>query len=381
MGGDRRVSADKTKADLIAELEALQRANEALRESHEHLSVIADNLPGMVFRRINHANGRVSYPYISARHQEILGFDARKAESDPGYLMRITHPDDRAGWQEALSESARNLTPLDAERRVTTISGEVKWFRAVARPHRLDNGDVVFDGIVLDVTSRREVERALRDTEARLGAIVGNAPAVICLKDRDGAFVFANDLFAALFGFTVDEVMGKTSHDLFPEEIASPMVAQDRAVLESVAVVEREQLVLTTDGPRTYVDIKFPVLDPSGRPVAVGLIGTDVTVRTQAEEALRESEARLKAVVENSPSQIYLKDLEGRYLLVNKTHAEGMGLRPEEAVGRTALDWVPKRWAEAYAAHDREVIESGEAVTREIEVPLADGSVETHIAT
>jgi PAS domain S-box-containing protein len=101
----------------------------------------------------------------------------------------------------------------------------------------------------------------------------------------------------------------------------------------------------------------------------------------QMEEALRESEVRFRAVVENSPNQIYLKDPEGRYLLVNKIYAETMGLSVEEAIGKTARDWVPERSAETYFAHDREVIESGEAVTREIEVPLADGSILTHLAT
>ena len=221
----------------------------------------------------------------------------------------------------------------------------------------------------------------MRALETRLKAIVGHAPAVICLKDRDGTFVFANELFAEHFGFTVEEIAGKTSHDLFPEARANSMVAQDRAVLDSIAVVEQEQLVLTVDGPRMFVDIKFPILDQSGQAVAVGLSGTDVTTRKQAEEALRESEARFKAVVENSPNRIYLKDLDGRYMLVNKIYGETMGMSAEEAIGKTASDWAGERWAKTYAAHDREVIEGGEAVTREMDVPMADGSVQTHIAT
>ena len=343
-------STRNTRKELLAELDearrrigALERAaaererfDGALRESEQRLSAIADNLPGMVYRRIEHADGRVSYPYISARHQALLGFAPEKARDDPEYLLRATHPDDRQGWLEAIAEAASCLTPLDAERRVLTATGEIKWFRTLARTHRSANGDVVFDGIALDVTDRREAERAFRETEARFKAVIENSPNLVYLKDLEGRYQLVNREFEQATGWSSEEALGKSARDWSSAPTANIYEEHDREVIKTGTVVTREEEVRHVDGSiRTHIATKFPIHDADGGIAAVVGIDTDITERKQAEEALRESEARFRRVFQEGPLGMALVAPDNQMLVVNETFCRMLGYEEEEMRGRS----------------------------------------------
>lgn len=138
-----------------------KRAEEALRESEERLRTIAANIPGNVYRRILHADGRLTWAYLSAGLRDILELDPDAAMERPEVLIETVHPEDRARWQDALRKSAETLEPYDLEFRRITPSGKVVWLRSIARPHRRQNGDVVWDGVALDITEQKEAQTQL----------------------------------------------------------------------------------------------------------------------------------------------------------------------------------------------------------------------------
>ncbi|MCH6591266.1 MAG: PAS domain S-box protein, partial [Proteobacteria bacterium] len=138
-----------------------KRAEEALRESEERFRTIAANIPGNVYRRILHADGRLTWAYLSAGLRDILELDPDAAMERPEVLIETVHPEDRARWQDALRKSAETLEPYDLEFRRITPSGKVVWLRSIARPHRRQNGDVVWDGVALDITEQKEAQAQL----------------------------------------------------------------------------------------------------------------------------------------------------------------------------------------------------------------------------
>lgn len=130
-----------------------------------------------------------------------------------------------------------------------------------------------------------------------------------------------------------------TVHDILPREIADAMVAVEKRVLETGEPDVEEQFVPTAGGGwQNILSTKFPVRDGDGNIIALGVVNTNITERVATEQALRESEERFRSVIENSPAALSLKDMEGRFRLVNPKFTEWFGLQPEEVIGKTAHD-------------------------------------------
>ena len=174
----------------------------------------------------------------------------------------------------------------------TLTGGELQAFLGMA----LYLGTGLLLGRVRDQRNRferqtREHEASLQERIAQLtgqfAAILYNAPMAIFLKDRDGRFQFVNRRFAEWYGVAEQDAVGKTSHDIFPAEMADAYVAQDREVTETRAVLEREHEIVFADGSRHPIVVtKFPVLDATGDFIGIGTCNIDVTDRHLAEERL-----------------------------------------------------------------------------------------------
>jgi PAS domain-containing protein len=117
---------------------------------------------------------------------------------------------------------------------------------------------------------------------------------------------------------------------------------------------------------------------PMAGPQAVEAdLAADITGRVSAEQIIGKSEEDFRAVVDNAPTAIFLKDMEGRYRFVNKRFEEWYGVSAAEARGRTSFHIFPQDSAEVSAAQDREALESGTAVSREQTVPFSAPSAPT----
>ncbi|MCP5373399.1 MAG: PAS-domain containing protein [Hyphomicrobiales bacterium] len=148
--------------------------------------------------------------------------------------------------------------------------------------------------LVNDISARRkaeqEVERVLRDlreSQERLQAILDNSPAFIYMKDLEGRYLVTNRRWREAMGCEQVPPSTLSAHDVFPKDIADAMVKVDREVARRREVREVEVELPRGKELRTYVSLKFPLLDDGGRPYAIGGISTDITERKRAEENLR----------------------------------------------------------------------------------------------
>ncbi|GAB4280080.1 MAG: hypothetical protein Fur0025_07730 [Oscillatoriaceae cyanobacterium] len=141
----------------------------------------------------------------------------------------------------------------------------------------------------MDITERKKAERALQESEAKLQAILDNAPAAVYLKDREGRFLLLNRYCMDIFGLQPEQWQGKTVTDLVTGAISEQVAANDREVWRAGKAHNLEEEIPQPDGIHTYYSVKFLLYDFAGHPYALCGISTDITDRTKAEAAIIEA--------------------------------------------------------------------------------------------
>jgi PAS domain S-box-containing protein len=227
----------------------------------------------------------------------------------------------------------------------------------------------------------RQAHADLVASEARYRTLVEHLPQRIFLKDAQLRWKSVNQNFADDLGIDPADVIGKTDYDLFPKELADKYQEDDRRIMETGVPEEIEERTIL-DERETWVNtVKTPVMDEDGAVAGVLGVFWDVTERKRAEEILRDSEARLRAVLDAAPFPVALVDVDDN--AIDYWSSSALALFGHTAP--TAEEWY--RLAYPDPAYRQEVIDrwrpflesarsSGETVnTGEYLVTCADGSV------
>jgi PAS domain S-box-containing protein len=161
-------------ATVLAAFTTLMVRQAARHDAAEHRARVAnsrfqrlvDNIPGGVFQRVLRTDGGLGFNFLSENTERIFGHSPDELIRDPSMFTAAIHADDRPKFEEAVRVSARGLTTMSVEYRVCRPDGSLRWARAVSTPTRLPSGEIIWDGVVLDVSEQKEMENALRKSEA-----------------------------------------------------------------------------------------------------------------------------------------------------------------------------------------------------------------------
>ncbi len=229
---------------------------------------------------------------------------------------------------------------------------------------------------------RVKAQEALRESELKFRSITEAAAEGIIAADADGKIVSWNTGARVMFGYTAGEILGKPITEL----IASRTREQVRAEMEQLLSGMSASLVLGT-GQLMGVSAggsEFPVeISIStwlvGESRFVGLVIRDITQRVLAENRLAEERNLLKSIIDNLPDHVYVKDLQGRYIVNNAAHLAFIGATdPSEIIGKTAFDLYPPDLAARTQMDDLAVIRANRP-SLEREEPTVDRPHGEHV--
>ena len=187
----------------------------------------------------------------------------------------------------------------------------------------------------------------LQEKEERYRGLVENAKGVMLLWTPDLKVTYWNDYAEEFFGFTKEEILGRSLiGTIVPRWESSGRdleILVRRVASDPDAYASNINQNVTKDGRRVWVAwTNRPIVDAEGRVVVVLSHGTDITALKEAEAALRESEERYRALVETSPEAIVVADLQGHITMVNRRVLEMWGTEdPSDIIGRSVLEFVP----------------------------------------
>ncbi|MBD2039100.1 MHYT domain-containing protein [Microcoleus sp. FACHB-672] len=156
--------------EFIAISQARQEAQAALQHTNSRYKNLAENVPGMIYQFILYPDGSRAFLYASAGSREIFGLEPEAVVENASASWKLTHPDDIDSLNRSIAISAQTLKPWDCIWRVF-VAGELKWLRGNARPDPQPNGSIIWDGLVIDITDRKQAELALQESAEREKAI------------------------------------------------------------------------------------------------------------------------------------------------------------------------------------------------------------------
>ncbi|MCY1077591.1 ATP-binding protein [Archangium lansingense] len=178
-----------------------------------------------------------------------------------------------------------------------------------------------------------ELERLWGREEAHYRAILDASPAVIYVKDVQGRYLLVNNAFEAFLRRNREDILGRTDEQLYIPELAAVFRRNDVEVLRRRVPMEMEELAPHVDGLHNYWSVKFPLLDTSGRPYALGGISTDITLQKRAEEE-RDRFFQL------APDMFCIAGLDAYFKRVNPAFTRVLGWSEEELLARPFLDLI-----------------------------------------
>jgi len=235
------------------------------------------------------------------------------------------------------------------------------WVEVFSYP-LIDHGTGQLKGVIeysRDITEKKRAEEARRRSEERLQTFLSSSQDKIFLKDDQLRYLFMNEAALSFLGLTREEVLGKTDGDIFSPGHAEEIRKKDLAVRKRDAgPILYEQ----RHKDRILETTKFRVNLEDGR-TGIGGIIRDVTEQRLAAEKIRRSEELLRTFIDSSRDYIYLKDEQGRNILVNRAVQNYTGRAEKELIGKTDAELLPPAVAERSMRSDRKVLEAGTALS------------------
>lgn len=349
----------------------------ALRESEARYRLLADNITDMVICY----NAAGEFSYVSPSSRALLGYEPEALLGQSGFTL--IHPDDLVALQQLYTDVLTQPVPAAfVTCRFRHQEGHYLWLEFAAHIIRSEATKEVLEIVVSarNITSRKQAEDALRESEQRFRRLVEVAPVAILISDQAGQITLINNQASLLFGYTEAELVGQPVEVLVPEAARHSHIGNRAAYMAAPRVrrmgIGLELFARRQNGSEFPVEIELSYIETQAGLLVMSFV-VDITERKQSAAALEEQRTFLRQVIDVSPSLIFVKDYDGRFVLANPSVAQMYNTTVEALVGKSDADFNPDLQEVAdFLAADRQVITSGEPIF--IEEPVTSSTGESH---
>ncbi len=269
---------------------------------------------------------------VNERFAQILGYSPVELISKS--FRDITHPDDLELDNKHIQKVfSGDIDSFEIEKRYIHKEGHDVWINLYSSVVKDKNNSILYAiGVITDITDRKKTEKALEESERLFKTLFEQAHVGVAQVAPDGTFLKVNERFAEIIGYSPVELISKNFRDItHPDDLELDNKYIQQAFAGDIDSFEVEKRYIHKEGYEVWINIYSRAVRNENNSIifAIGVI-TNITERKMAEKSLKESERKFKAIFENSNDGIYLYELNGQILEVNKIACQQMGYSQDE---------------------------------------------------
>jgi PAS domain S-box-containing protein len=277
-----------------------KRTEVALQEIESRLHTLSDNLPdGIVYQIDSGEDGQQRrFSYLSAGVERLHGITVKEALNNTMSIYDQIIQEDRVRLAQEEAYAFSNMIPFSSEVRLKLPSGETRWRFFTSAPRRLHNNHIVWDGIEIDITTRKQAEESLRESEEKYRLLFENSSDAIFVA-QDEMIKFSNRQLSLLTGYSTEELSSKSfRHFIHPEDRVM-VVEMHRERLQGPNVPSAYSFrVVRKSGEIRWVEVNTVTIAWEERPATLAFL-RDITERKMNDEILQEKERELEMKASN----------------------------------------------------------------------------------
>jgi PAS domain S-box-containing protein len=310
---------------------------DALQKSAERYRRITEAITDYIYT-VYLENGRP----VETRHSEacvaVTGFTSREFAEDPYLWIKMVREEDHDLVRKQFEDVLLGKTPDPIEHRIIRKNGSVRWVESSIVPLNDINGNLIsYDGVVRDITERKQAEEALRISEEKFKALSEQSITGNCLI-QDGKFIYVNPRLAEILAFSQDEMIGLNVLDQVTEKDRDMVKENIRKRLSGeISYIHYTFSALKKDGSEVPMEVHGSRIMYHGRPAIMATL-LDITRRKRAEKALLASEKKFRDLLENIQLIAVILDLNGNIIFCNDYLLRLTGWSVDETLGRSWFD-------------------------------------------
>ena len=348
-------------------------AEEALEESRQRMDMALDAAQAGLWLRDKDED----YIIIDDRLKNILGYDEKDPEMDHFDLSRLIHPDDVNLMNEQFQEQlASQKEKYAVEYRLKHKDGRWIWVEIKGKILETDDNGIPVKviGTLVDITERKESERAVVEHERLMSTLIDTAPAYIMYLDGEFRFRKVNQAYVDMIGLPKDEIEGKIYYEIVPESLMKQLESNIQTVIQSKKLQLFEMSSNFPEEGKYFMAAVNPhFLDDMKTLKGIVIVVIDITAHKTAEKELHEKERLVQTIINTAPASILYVDKNFDLIMVNDAWAELTGFQKEEAIGKNIDKIFHPEALKFYTDSFNEVKENRNIKTFQWSIPLPTG--------
>ncbi|MDJ1173144.1 PAS domain S-box protein [Roseofilum capinflatum] len=315
-------------------------------KDQRQIQKLAINLPGVIYQFRRSAEGKASFPYISPSCFQVFGFDGAMIQQDADLILDRVHPEDQPHFQDTIQQSADQLAPWKWEGRWLHPQKGMCWLQGASQPTLESDGSIIWDGLLMDISDRKQIEAQLQESEARYRIMTEKTRDLIARYSPQGICLYASPACESLLGYTPQELLGTHVEDLFhPQDLQSLQKAGQR-LLDPTDIRTLTYRMAHKQGHYLWFETTIGRLyDPQTQELQELItVSRDITERQDTQAGFEKQAEKITKILESISDSLLTVDRNNHITYINLQAQRLLFPEHKKVLGQPLWDLLPEVW-------------------------------------